>query len=92
MFLRPDIEEFNNHTIYADWRLSLDHAPLTVKISIFEENIQTRKHTIVKNSDEKNNFVAEVIMSIKGLNTSHINSKEDLKYIVQEFTNNTNDI
>ena len=47
---------------------------------------------IVKNSEEENNFVKKVMVSIKGLNTIHIYNKENLESIVQEFTNNTNDI
>jgi len=43
IFLRPESLEHNNHTIHPDWRLTSDHAPLTVDISIFEEHIQTRK-------------------------------------------------
>jgi len=62
-----------------------------VKILIFKENIQIRKHTIVNNKEE-NNFVKKVMMSIKELNTIHIHNKENLESIVQEFTNNTNNI
>ena len=63
-----------------------------MKILIFEENIQTRKYIIVKNSEEENNFVKEVIILIKGFNTIYIYNKENLKSIIQEFTNNINDI
>jgi len=42
---------------------------------------------IVKNSKEEINFVAEVIKLFNRLNTNYINSKEGLKYIIQEFTN-----
>ena len=42
MFLRPELLEYNNHTIYPDLRLTSDHALLTVDIVIFEEQIQTR--------------------------------------------------
>jgi len=75
-----------------DWRLSSDHAPLTVKILIFKENVQTRKCTIVKNSEKEHKFVPNIKNLIRSLNTFHINSKEDLKNVVQKFTNNTNDI
>jgi len=85
-------EEFNNHSICIDWRLSSDHAPLTVKISIFEEIVQTKKYTIVKNNKEEHNFVVDVKNLIRGLNTFQIDSKEDLENVVQEFANNTNNI
>jgi len=61
---------------------------LTINIVIIEEYIQTIKHTIVKNSKEENNFLADLIKSVKKLNTVHLLSKENLKYIVQEFTDN----
>ena len=82
MFLRPMPEEFNNHSIYVDWRLFSDHAPLIVKISTFKENIQTRKYITVKNSKEDHNFVTDVKNLIKELNTIHINGKDNLKNII----------
>jgi len=84
--------QFNNHIICPDWRLSSDHALLTVKISILEEHIQTRKQTIVKNSEEEIKFIADIIELVKRLNTNHISSKEDLENIVQEFAHSIDDI
>jgi len=46
---------------------------------IIEEHIQIKKCTVVKNSKEEKNFLAELIESIKGLNTEHISSKENLE-------------
>jgi len=46
---------------------------------IIKEYVQTRKHTIVKNSREENKFLAELIESIKGLNMEHISSKKILE-------------
>ena len=92
MFLRLTSEEFNHHSIHTDQRFLLDHVPLTVRILIFEENIQTRKCTIAKNSKKENNFVKKVIVLIKELNTIYIHNKENLESIVQEFANNMNDI
>jgi len=78
MFLKPDSSELNNHTIHLEWRLSSDHTPLTVDITIMEEHIQTRKCTLVKNSKEEENFITELIGVITRLNTENIPSKEVL--------------
>ena len=63
-----------------------------VKISIFKEDIQTRKCTIVKNSEEEHSFVIDIKNLIKGLNTNYVNNKDDLEVIIQDFANNMNDI
>jgi len=91
IFLHPNSEEFDNHTIYSDWRMSSDHAPIMVNIFIFEEHIQTKKQSI-KNSEEERNFITEIIESIKQMNTDHIKRNEDLEQIVQDFTYKMNDI
>ena len=79
IFLRSNSSEYDNYSIHPDWRLISDHAPLTVNIAISEEHIQTRKHTIVKNSEEEENFIAELIRAI---NTENIPSKEVLEQII----------
>jgi len=61
----------------------LDHAPLTINISIFKEYIQTRKQILVKNSKEEEYFVKELMEAIKSLNIENIQSKEVLEQIVQ---------
>jgi len=53
MFLRQDSLELDNYMIHPDWRLSSDHAPLTVNIMIMKEHVQTKKYTLVKNSKKK---------------------------------------
>jgi len=53
MFLRLESLEYHNHTICPGLRLTSDYAPLTVNISIFEEQIQTKKHMLIKNSKEE---------------------------------------
>ena len=67
--------------IYPELKLLSDHTPLTIDIMIIEEYIQTKKHTIIKNSEEEKNFLAELIDSVKGLNTKYISSKENLEQI-----------
>ena len=78
--------------IYPDQRLSLDHTPFTVNIAINKELIHIKKYTIVKNSEEENKFITELIESIKKLNTENISSKKVLEQVVQEFTNKMNSI
>ena len=87
MFLRLYSLEHNNYSIHLEWYLTFDHAPLSIDIVIFEGNIQTKKHTIVKDSEEEYNFINNLIEAIKDLNTEKIQSKEDLKHIVQTFAN-----
>jgi len=82
MFLRAESLEYDNHTTHPDWRLTFDHAPPTVNISIFEEYIQTRKQMIVKNSKEEKFFLNELIEAIRKINTENIQSKEVLKLAV----------
>jgi len=43
VFLHPGYSEFNNHHIYSNWRLLSDHTPITVNISITEEQVHTKK-------------------------------------------------
>ena len=72
-----------------EWHLTSDHIPLSVNIAIFEENIQTKKHTIIKDSEEEDNFVSDLIKAIKDLNIDDIQSKESFEHIVQTFANCT---
>ena len=85
MFLRPELLEYDNHTIYPDLRLTSDHTPLTVDILIFEEHIQTRRRMLIKNSEKEDKFVKKLIETIKEMNTENICNKNILDQIVQEF-------
>jgi len=57
MFLRLESLEHDNHTIHPDWRLTSDHALLTINIFIFKKYTQTRKQTLAKNSKKEENFI-----------------------------------
>jgi len=72
MFLQSGSSELNNHSIYPDWQLASNHAPLTVSISIVEENINSSKFSIAKNSEEEVTFIKEVSSIIKNLNVSDL--------------------
>ena len=58
-----------------------------MNIAIFEEYVQTQKHTIVKNSKEEKNFVNNLINTIKRLNIENILYKEALEHIMHTFAN-----
>ena len=82
MFLRNKSNELNSHSIYSDWYLTSDHAPLTITISIMEKNITSTKLLILKNSKEETAFVKEITVNLKNLNTSNIIGSDKLEDIV----------
>jgi len=86
MFLRYESEKLVNHSIHPDWRLVSNHTPLTISIPILEEHIQTKKHTIVKDSDKEKKFISELIKSFSVIDTSNITDTNSLKSSVQFIT------
>jgi len=82
MFFRLESLKHNNHSIHPDWRLISDYIPFTINISIFEEHIQTRKQTLVKNRKEEENFMKELSEAIKRLNMNNIQNIEVLEHVV----------
>ena len=92
VFLCPNSIEYNNYYIHLKWRLTFNHAPITVNISILKEWFQTRKQSLPKNSEEEAHFIDELIHSIKSLNTDSLLSIDAFKTIVQLFTDNINRI
>ena len=61
MFLRCDSIELNQYSIYPDWWLTSDHAPLSVTIPIANKFITTLKLLIQQNSKQENTFIKKVI-------------------------------
>ena len=53
MFLCCRSSEIDNHSIHLEWKFISDHAPLTIVIPLVGEYINTRKQTIIKNSDKE---------------------------------------
>ena len=86
MFLRPELIEHNNHSIHPNYKLTSNHAPLTINISIFKEYIQTRRQMLAINNKEEEYFLNKLINTIKKINAENIQSKEALKSVIQLFT------
>ena len=55
---------------------------------MLEECIQTKKQSLIKNSEEETHFIDELINSIKGLNIESIQSIDALEAIIQLLSNN----
>ena len=53
VFLCPSFPEFNWHHIHSYWRLSSDHTPITIEVSIHEERILHLQCLLGKGSDEE---------------------------------------
>jgi len=89
MFLRLGSEELDCHSIYPEWHLISDYALLIVIILIFDKNVQTKKHMIVKDSDKENNFIAKLIVAIRGIDTNDIWNIDSLKDTIQSLAYDT---
>jgi len=87
-FLHPGYSEFNNHHIHPNWRLSSDHTPITVNISITEEQVHTKKRFLIKNSKEESLFINKLAHSITNINTAPLLCMDDLEAVVQKITYN----
>ena len=60
----------------------MDYALITVDISIIEEHVQTKKQSLIKNSEEESQFINEFVHSLKSVNTESIQSIDTLETIV----------
>jgi len=87
MFLRCGLSELDNHSIHPDWCLTSSHAPLTIMIPIIEENLNSRKQSIIKDSEEKELFIKNIIASIRNLDTSNVLNILYLEKTIDIFAN-----
>jgi len=81
MFLQNSLTELNNHSIHPDWRLFLDHAPLMVSIATDEENIDSFRFFIVRDSEEEVSFIKEVMHAIKSIDITDLSDSIKLKEV-----------
>ena len=82
MFLQRGLRELNSHSILSDSQLFLDYVPLTVTISIAEENIDSFKFSIAKNSEEESRFIEEAACAIKIINNNDLANSLKLEEII----------
>ena len=85
MFLCYGSTELDHHSIHPESYLSSDHAPLTIDISIYKEDICTLKLSISPKSDQETAFIKEIILNFKNLNTSSIADTDDLECTVNQL-------
>ena len=85
MFLCYGSRELDRHSIHPNSRLSSDHAPLSINISIDEEIVCTSKLSISQKSKQETAFVKKVILDLKNLDTSNITDTERLEHIVNQL-------
>ena len=89
MFLRYRLEKLDNHSIHPEWRLISNHTLLMICIPIFEEHIQTKKCSLVKDSYEEKKFINELINYIHEINMSNISDIISFKSSVQTIAHAT---
>jgi len=85
MFLRCGSAELDRHFILSDYRLSSDHAPLTIDIPIGDEIVQLTKLSVIPGSDQEKDFIKDVISNLQVLDTSNIDSIENLNLVVNRL-------
>ena len=92
VFLWFGSSEIDNHLIHPNWRLTSDHTPLTVVIPIVEEHIQTKKYSIIKDSDKKYIFIKEFTELLRSINILDIGNIAYLDSIINEFASSLENI
>jgi len=87
MFLQCGSSKLDNHSIYPDWCPTSGHMPLTIMIPIVEKNVNSRKRSIIKDSKEKEQFIKDIITSIRNLDMSNLSDIPHLENTIDNFAN-----
>jgi len=85
MFLKYSTVELDNHTIHPEWRLSSDHAPLSVTILIEHQHMDNRIQSIPKDSKKEKSFIKDLIKDISSINTFNISDIYSLENAIYLF-------
>ena len=85
MFLCSGSTKLNNHSIYSDWHLSSNYAPLTITIPIAKEFITSSRLSISKGSEEEAVFIKEASVIIRNLNILNLTDNVKLENLVNLF-------
>ena len=85
MFLCYGSTELDHHSIHPESHLSSDHAPLTIDIPIYKEDICTSKLSISPKSDQETAFIKEIILNFKNLNMFSIADTDNLEHTVNQL-------
>jgi len=85
MFLHYDSSELDQHSILPESHLSSDHTPLTVIIPLSEEFIQTSKLILAPKSDQESQFIKDIILKFKDLDTTSIKDIDKLERVIKQF-------
>ena len=90
MFLHYRLPELDHHSILPESRLSSDHTPLLIDITISKEIIQMSKLTLAPKSDQETTFIQDafiqdIISNLKHLDISNIEDINKLKQVVNQL-------
>jgi len=86
MFLHYGSSKLDQHSILPEFRLSSDHASLSVDILLFQEIIQTSKLTLAPKSDQESAFIEDIILNFKNLDTSNIEDIDKLEQVANQLS------
>jgi len=85
MFLHSRSSKLNSYLIHLSWRLTSNHALLTIIIPIEEEHVMTSKFSLSKNSKEEEEFIKEVTCVFKLLDTTNLLDQESLEQVINSL-------
>jgi len=85
VFIPLDNLGFGKQILHPEIHRPSDHVPITIEIGIHSINVNINKWSIRKDSKEEKNFISSIIDSVKNLDMSNIETKENLENSVQQL-------